>query len=363
MKRLGALGLGLCLLGAWRPAPSLAAALPATISGTVTNGTPGAAAPPGLVLTAVQLSESGSELARREAGTDGSTFRIDGLEAVPGARYLVATDYLGVTYSTVVEPPAGEVAVTADVTIFETTGEDSSISVVSDTLTMVEGEQGVVEILQLLRLRNAAPRTFVGREASGQRAVLRLPVPFGAFDLSGRGGVPIQDGFSTADPVLPGESSVSYAYRVRVPRGGWPLDRAMFYPTSRIDLIVGPGLTVSAHDLAFQEEMDLGGLRYRRYRGGPFAAGAVLAAHVQPPSPPGEGYWWGLAAGIVTLLGAAVCLPLIRRRRLARAPGDRQRLIGQIASLDEAFSAGGVAEARYARARRRLKSRLVGRPP
>lgn len=335
------------------------------ISGTIKNGSAGASLPAELVVTAAQLDDQGNEVARRQgnAGSDGR-FKIEGLDFAAGGQLIVGTDYLGVTYSAFVEVPDAANEVTAEITIFEPTEDESGISVLSDVLTIVPGRKGDLEVIQLLRIANRLDRTYVGAGNGTARAVLRLPLPQGARDFLPLEGIrpegisEIAEGAVTGDPLLPGESSVSYVYRVTVARSGWPLERHVLYKTDRFDLLAEKTLAVSTSELKFEEEVTLEGKTYRRYHGGPFRAGEVLEVNIGSSAASNLG--WGLAAGIGALFLIVMAGSLYRRRRGSprATTADRQRLIHQIAELDEDYAAGGLQEHDYRRRRDAMKNRL-----
>lgn len=354
-------------------AVSLAAvALPAwsaplvTLSGTISNGTEGAAMPSKLVVTVVQLSDEDTEAARKQVdtGADGK-FAVTDLDLAAGGRFVIGTDYLGVTYTAFVEAAEGASEVIAELTVFETTESDDAIRVRSDLITIVRGEEDSMEIIQLLTLVNSSDRTFVGRERSEGRQVLRFPLAPGAEGLVALEGfdeertVAIGDGFATAEPRPPGEASVSYGYRVKVGRGGWPLRRAFFYPTDRVDLLVESDVPFNAPDLKFEEQVTLEGKTYRRFRGGSFRAGAELQATVGSRGP-GSTLWWVLAGGLGALVLLTLGALMLRQRRGSPTAmsATRERLVQQIAELDEDFAAGILPEKEYQARRVGMKARL-----
>ncbi|MGH2704169.1 MAG: hypothetical protein ACRDJ4_03490 [Actinomycetota bacterium] len=348
-------------------APPVRAAEAVSIEGTIANGTQGAEVPAALTVTAVQLDSGGEETARLQAPASNGSFRVDGFDSSRGSRYVVATDYSGVTYSQVAEG-AGPV-VSAALRIFETTDDDAVVSIPADTLTVVGGGEDRLEVLQLFKVRNSSDRTYVGQPSAEPRTVLRLPVPSGAFDLLPAEGITartissVAEGFAIADPLIPGDTSVSYLYKVRAPRGGWVLDRPVFYPTERFDLLTGPGIRVAGSGLTFEEAVGIAGRPYRRYRAGPFRAGGRVAADINGAEEPSRLYWWGLlGAGLLVAAGAGVAT--LRRRRSGPEPprsaaAERAALIEEIAALDEAHAAGTVTGDAFEDDRARLKERLV----
>lgn len=378
---LGILGICLCLLFLpWHRAIS-ARATPLTLVGNILNGTHGAGLPPGpsaLVATAVQLNESGAEADRRssEAAADGS-FRLEGFDAERGKRFVVGTDYLGVTYSQLVEFKEGESELRADLKIHEQTDDETVLRVLRDILTIVEGDEGTFEIIQLMRVENNSDRTFVGRvppRESQNAAVLTFPVPQGSFDVTPLEGLtsermaPAPQGFTAGDPVLPGETKYSYLYKVRVPRGGWDLQRAVIYGTARSDILVGEGLEVVSDEFEFEERTKVGGKFYRRYQGGAWEAGATWPASIRREGGSQPGIWIGAGLGLA-VLGAAGAGSIFARRRkqvasgargeTRRSPRERERLVEEIAKLDVRFENGDIEKGEYERKRQTLKRKLA----
>lgn len=345
---------------------------PVSVKGKVGNGTPGAAVPRDLKVTALQIGANDEEAGRKETGlAQDNTFALGGFDLAQGNRFAVTAEYLGVSYSRVIEQPADRGGdVTADLVIYETTTDESTISISSDVLTVVGGGSDPFEVIQLQRVKNSSDRTFVGQEKEGTRQVLRLPVPAGAFDLLPLEGISVDQlatvggGIVTGLPVIPGERSASYVYKIRAP-GGWSLTRRVFYPTKQADLLVSPNLQLKSDAFKFEEEVKLQSRSYKRFRGGPFEAGSSIAGEIGIPSGlPGPELAWGLAAGLslIALLGAGGFV-VRRRTRVATAPSPaadpRQDLVDRIAALDDEFEKGKIAEEEYADRRRRLKELLA----
>lgn len=340
---------------------------PASIEGRVGNGSSGATLPQGLVIVAIQVSPEDQEVERKQVspGADG-TYRIDGFDLDKGARFVVNTDYQGVSYSRILEAATPEI--TADLVVYEPTDDESVISIESDVLTIVGSPEEQFEVIQLQRIVNSSDRTFTGRTTGEGRQVLRLPVPVGASDLFPLEGLTgdgtsVDGGIVTATPVIPGDSSISFAYKIKAPNG-WTLSRRIFYQTMQADLLVASNLTFRSPRFRFQEDVQLDDRQYRRFRGGPFEAGDVVEASVgESGGLPGSGLVWGLAGGLALLaiLGAGTIAA--RRRSKSKPPrvsGDvRSDLVERIAWLDEEFEKGRIPEEQYRQRRDRLKALLT----
>lgn len=341
----------------------------ATLSGMVVMGTAGAPLPTGLKVTVVEIAGSGDMGSPQHvpAAPDGSY----SFEGNAGLSHLIGTIYQEVTYSMIAEPaelPAKELKV------FETTQDVSVVEVVSDTLTVIPsgGEDAdIFEVLQLLRFRNGSDRTYTGE--AGDDSVLRLPVPESVFDLvpgseNPAGLAMTPRGLAATVALQPGELSIPYLYKVKVPRSGWQLRRAIFYPTRRADMLIGEGLKINAAPgFKYEGRVDLGGKNYDRFRSESLTPGEEVAADVGfGTASTGEGVWYGLGP-IFAILAAGVFAGALamRRRKLGKsqalpsAPAPtRKDLIDRVARLDEKFDAGGLEPSRYEAERSKLIAEL-----
>ena len=355
----------LVLAGAWAALlPALPAKAAETISGKVIMGTAGSSLPTDLEVSVVELSSSGGQAMKKVAPSPDGVFSF---EADPANRYLVGTIYQEVTYSTPVEPGAEG---GLELRIFETTHDPAVITVASDTTTVLKGRDDIFEILQLLLVRNTSDRTFSGTTGAGDSAVLTVPVPEGAFDVSPADetnplGISFSGrGVAVTSPMLPGETSIPYVFKVRVPRTGWQLRREVTYPTQRADLLLGEGLELNgAPGFEFDEQVTLEGRTYRRYRSEQLMPGSVIGADLGFPTASLRSLWWGLATGLAGLAALFFGFSVMRRRRPPKASAaggkeERDALIEQIAQLDDRFEEGLVAENDYRSTRNQMLARL-----
>jgi hypothetical protein len=354
------LALGVALAALFAALPANAAE---SMSGKVIMGTAGVSLPANLEISVVELPSAGGQVMKKVVASPDGGF---GFEADPTNRYLVGTIYGGVAYSTLVDREARN---GPELRIFETTQDPSVITVASDTTTILKGRDDIFEVLQLLLVRNTSDRTFTGAGAPNS-AVLTVPVPEGAFDVSpGDDSNPLGISFSgrgvaVASPVLPGETSVPYVFKVRVPRTGWQLRREVSYPTQRADLLLGEGLALNgAPGFEFDERVTLEGRTYRRYRTGQLMPGAVIGGDIGFPTASSSSLWWGLAIGLAVLGALFFGFSVLRRRLPSNAPTaggreERNVLIEQIARLDDHFERGLLAESEYRNERSQMLARL-----
>lgn len=341
------------------------AAAPVSISGGIVNGTAGASVPGGLTVTATEVDAGVTKqvATKRASVGPGGAFRIDGFPGQPGDHFVVGTDYLGVTYSAEATPGSP-----ATLKIYQTTTDPTVLSIPATTLTVIIGKQGNYNVLQLLTAHNSSDRSYIGSPnpaAPGPPATLELPIPAGATAFSpvqglANGLTAAPDGLvASTDPVQPGNTDVSYIYNIAVPRSGWGMNLPVIYATSKVDLLVDPGLTLSGPGLTFRKSVTINKKDYRDYQGANLAPGTTLNANIAPASSTSVTLYLGLGALLVLVVASAVGVPRLLRKRRRQERGEREQLIEEIAALDEAHAAGSVEEDDYTAQRAELKNRLV----
>jgi membrane protein implicated in regulation of membrane protease activity len=131
------------------------------------------------------------------------------------------------------------------------------------------------------------------------------------------------------------------------------------YATSKVDLLVDPGLTLSGPGLTFRKSVTINKKDYRDYQGANLAPGTTLNANIAPASSTSVTLYLGLGALLVLVVASAVGVPKLLRKRRRQERGEREQLIEEIAALDEAHAAGSVEEDDYTAQRAELKNRLV----
>jgi hypothetical protein len=170
------------------------------------------------------------------------------------------------------------------------------------------------------------------------------------------------DGFGYFDAVIPGNAAVQLTIRYELPNDA-AFDRNFAYPVGSINVLIESGaFTVSGDQLVDQGALPVQGSTYQQYAAGALSAGGRLAFRLS-----------GGASNTILIVGAAAALVIagggfvFLRKRGSKpaapsrktAGADRERLLDQIAALDDAFDAGEIREADYRRQREKLKQRLV----
>ena len=348
---------------------------PSTLSGTVRNGTAGAAPPIGLRVTLSYQVASG-ELVEHDTITalDGSfTFTNLPQQGLPG--FELRADYLDVEYTNRVlgEPLTGPL----DLTVYELTNDFSVLSLVDDTLavTGADGSRRQFAVLEAARLRNASDRTFRADVlVDGPMSMVRFSLPDGAADLDVESSLPgghvlqVDRGFALTMPVPPGEHDILFVYRVPYESSTKQYTPNFPMGAESYRVMVVKGVAESAGPgMRSVDDIAIGDTEYVVLETGPLAPGQPAALMLSAlPEPTlleranttvrSDGFRRGvLPAAVGLVLVVLVGVILLRRRRSSAhgrivvytygekpAAPTHAYLVEAIARLDARFEAGEI---------------------
>jgi hypothetical protein len=365
------------------------------LDGQVTNGTDGGPEIGAGVPVALHIYEAGNESASLETVTDANgAFRFEGLDTNPDLEYWPEATYLGVSYSndTPYQFSSGETKLNAALTVYETTEDDSAITLDSAHFIM-ESYGQVLRISEIHLYGNTGDRTYIGHaDAEGQRTTVFIPLPDGAVGLAfdeetaADRFIEVDGGIQDTEPVVPGqETSLAYfSYHLVVSGTQVPLDRRFSYPVTTLNILVAqPGLSLSSDQL---QDMGLQSFQGQNY--GFFALGGLMpdetlsmqlmpeavaadgtampgttggtdlaAAGPVPGDNQGRMRLFGFALAALAVVGVVV-YSLSSRPEAVTASGPNltanaqsRRLLAELIDLEEAYAAGQVDDTTYERER------------
>ena len=345
------------------------------IEGRLVNGTTGGSSVANLEITLdTHLNNAEMALTTTETDAEGH-FSFDGLETEPGYSYQVIVTYQeadyygeGLTFN------EGETTKSTEVTVYDSTTSDEAIKVVmSHAIIYIDGD--ILRILENYVFINEADRTYIGSKevAPGIRETLRFSLPVGASELQPGTGLlegsiyTSQNGFVDSMPVLPGDKLVTYSYRIDYSSGAYEFSRRVNYPMASFDLLVqGEGTRVTSGQLTTEGLLEFEGIFYNHLSGVNFDPGEMLLAQLSNLSgsnEPGIVIWVTLTLAV---LAAGVTFSyFIRRKRLQPvSPVEsyeqrQQRLLVELAQLDDDFETGKIQEESYRRLRSVKKAQLI----
>ncbi|MEZ4869627.1 MAG: c-type cytochrome [Caldilineaceae bacterium] len=379
------------------------------ITGKVTQGTPGGMDPAGLTATLeayvnFSLVSSFTTTVDAEGG-----FAFSELDTTPGIAYLVSATVDQIRYSSpVLNFSADQQALETTVAIYGTT-EDGSGLRVNRLHWIIDSQPGTVIVGEIFSFGNQSDRTFIGKQIEGVDApvTIGLQLPTGAkeitFENGALGGRFQQAGDLIYDttPVVPGEETRQIIVRYLLPHDGTSLDfnQDFLYPVDQVTILVAelPNLQVNIPGFALASNESLQGQSYQLWQpeatnstpnqvavklGGLLQLGDIDPRTVQQSS---SGDAPAAAVGATTvplleswaawLVGAVMSVALLgvllwsyqqqgKQDDTSRSPlqdlqVQKQRLIQQIAELDDRHANQTLNDAQWQQARAQAKAQLL----
>ncbi|HJW84864.1 MAG TPA: c-type cytochrome, partial [Anaerolineae bacterium] len=349
--------------------PPATAVAGVTINGSVVNGTNGAAQPGNLEGMLYYfpggVDNAGAPITRTLTIDAEGRFSVSDLKAQAGDELAANVVFGDITYwSDVIALDGAARTVEAPIRVYEQTVATDAIQI--DNLhVIVTADGGALDVIEVHVISNLGDRSVAN--TSGQ-PTLNFGLPAGATGFQGMSSTPgvyapTAEGFGYFEAVLPGAGSTQVTVRYQLPMNGdVVLDRALTYPVSLVNLLVqGGDLKPSGSQLIDQGVQEFQGQTFELFSGGPFPAGQTLSFRLVGPASVDVKLIAAAALLVVGVAGigwglwrrqreqapqpAAKRKPVPRAQAVKVSEGDREALIDQIAALDNAFTAGEMAEA------------------
>jgi len=369
------------------PTPGLAAER-GSIEGVVMNestGEPQRGVDVTLVGTTANLADS----FERTATTDAEgRFRFRGLEAGAERFYTIDAVYKGGLYpSDALQIPDD----TDESPVIETTTRvwepttDPGVMLVRRNLAFAIPRGGSIAVVESLKIVNLSEEAYIGRGAelggSQPSPTFGLALPAGATEstvailqssLTVPQLEPTSFGMALTSAMPPGETEITYSYRLAGDGGSYDLSRTALYPVLEFSVLAERPLRVESNRLDEDGEQTIEGKEYRRWSAtDDLDPGDQLQALAIADAGMSVGLIGGVAAlGLLVLGGLAFALIRRAARRREKQPGrevhppslgDRDDLVMEIARLDLAYQAGKLDRARWNERRAGLKAQLEAR--
>lgn len=362
------------------------------IRGTVRNGTPGASIQPGQVVSATLFSFVGTTVDEPVATTvnpDGS-FEFKGLVTDPDYSYGVGVRYNGVQYfSPLIKLTTDQASQTPVVTVYETTTTDPGMRIGRAHVIAEFLDPNSLRIGELFEVENPSDKTFAAPPGG---TTFDLPLPPGATNVRFQDEDVDQTSLRNGEtlrlttPWTPGTRQVLIAYDLPY-NGDLRLARSWPYPVSEVNVLIqDAGIQARGEGLQARPDMEApGGGKYislaaqtlparqpvavtlsgtpRQQQPGAGQAGTQAAATARVQSSYQNGLrWFGvglLAASVLAFLVWPKLRPAVVTGRRENLAATRERLLDQLADLDDAHAAGELRDSDYMVQRADTKSRLV----
>jgi hypothetical protein len=183
----------------------------------------------------------------------------------------------------------------------------------------IVGDKDGIEAVQAMTIVNRSDEAFAGG--------LSLPLLNDATAVDPRVGLDRNaltldqnNQIVSSTPVMSGSHEVTYTYIAPMGRDGSPFRMSIFYPTSRVDVLIGNTLVFTPKGaLRSNGKVTLAGRTYHRYTATRLHARQHLTGQIAVPKPSHAPEIALLILAILIALGI-VLLPLFRRRRREEEP-------------------------------------------
>lgn len=357
-----------------------------TISGTVTNGTPGGGSVAGLPVTLYEYQ--GMNIVKQYTGTtdDSGKYVFKDVPVLDGEGYIAHVTYSNVDFpgSLLLMPQdAGKVDA---IKVYEPSTDASIISLDSRSIVVNGADAGsrLLSLFEILAISNKSDRAYIGNDG----VVLRLGLPDGAAQITPQpgfdfGNAKIENGMLvTTGPISPGDQTALIAYSLPYTGTSKTVTIGTAMPTQNERFLVKDG-TYEISSQVFNDAglVDVSGDKYHVLSVDKPIVGDTLSVDILGLPKAGNSgessngpLYAAIGAGVLIIVAGALVFFVLRRRShkvaLAGAEGgvaagidgrfddERLALATQLNQLDERRAAGTIDDVEYQNSRQQVMQDL-----
>ena len=359
-----------------------------TISGTVTNGTPGGGSVAGLSVTLYEYQ--GMNVVKQYTGTtdDSGKYVFKDVPVLDGEAYVAHVNYANVDYpGTLLLMPQDAGKVDA-IKVYEPSTDASIISLDSRSIVVNGADAGsrLVSLFEILAISNKSDHAYIGKDG----VVLRLGLPDGAAQITPQpgfdfGDAKIENGtLVTTGAIAPGDQTALIAYSLPYTGTSKNVTIGTAMPTQNERFLVKDG-TYDISSQVFNDAglVDVSGDKYHVLSVDKPIVGDTLSVDILGlPKAGGSGessngpLYAAIGAGVLIVVAGMLVFFVLRRRSrkldLATADGtvatggdgkfddERLALAAQLNQLDEQRAAGTIDDVAYQNSRQQVMQELRG---
>ncbi len=360
----------------------------ATISGTVTNGTPGGGSVAGLTVTLYEYQ--GMNIVKQYTGTtdDSGKYVFKDVPVLDGEGYIAHVEYSNVDFpgSLLLMPQdAGKVDA---IKVYEPSTDASIISLDSRSIVVNGADAGsrLLSLFEILAVSNKSDHAYIGNDG----VVLRLGLPDGAAQITPQpgfdfGNAKIENGtLITTGPISPGDQTALIAYSLPYTGTSKTVTIGTAMPTQNERFLVKDG-TYDISSQVFNDAglVDVSGDKYHVLSVDKPIVGDTLSVDILGLPKAGNSgessngpLYAAIGAGVLVIVAGVLVFFVLRRRShkvaLAGPEGgvaagmdgefddERLALAAQLNQLDERRAAGTIDDVEYQNSRQQVMQDLRG---
>jgi len=367
------------------------AVIEAKISGQISNGTDGGNVPGGIEVTLYGFDGQQQTLTEKTIASDSGEYFFEDVEIQPGRVFVTAVEYQGATYGSEVVHIGEEFELDLPITVYESTADLSQLRVDRLHLIFDMPSEGVLQVTELWILSNLGDRTVATQAGEG---IFSVQLPENAANLGFEGGTSSTrfqqstetNGFIDLLPIRPGMGSHEIVFSFNLLfESTLDFSQSMAYPVEAIIMLAPQGVVelegAGIEDLGLRQ---MSGAALRNYSAGPISSGEELEVRVkrektsQAVSEESKNtieIVVGTGLFIIALAATGFWLDRRLQKREAGSESmpmeldadetagderlDRERILQELADLDDAYEVGEIDDHSYEKQRKDLKDQLM----
>lgn len=357
------------------------------IAGKVVNGTSGGGSVANLTVNLISHADQNDPGITATTDADGN-FSFAGLSTENS--YIVYLYYHNVVYVSSVSFDQDTTSTSTEITVYETTTSDSAIKSPIYNIVIAAQENDLnkkatdLKIVEQINFLNEGDTTYVGSEeiSEGVKRTLSVSLPKEASEVTVfvNGQIPLdsqiyytEEGFAYTEPLSPGVENITQIYLIYwvkdISETSFTFSKALYYPTTVFNLFVmDTGIEVTSDQLTTEEPFDYQGTLYFHLSGKELNTDITLQSVISglpKANTFGPHKWIGV---ILLVLTCVLGIGYILKRNyhhfkvLSYANNleqDKERLLQEIARLDDDFEEGGISPEMHEKMRSAKKMQLI----
>ncbi len=344
------------------------------IEGQLVNGTASGGSTAGQVVNLDMYVGSAAEPTTVSTKSDAQgRFTFKDLDRSAGSSYQVKVNFQEADYaSDYLAFNEGSPTLSTNLTVYDSTTSMAAIDIALQHTVVYVGA-GTLEFKEYILYTNKSDKTYIGNPGSyagGKRETLSLVLPATAADIQ-LGGTLMQccvfsspNGLVDTMPLLPGEREIVYGYKVNTPAKEYVASRQIDVPILSYNFLVqGAGINVASDQLQPGEPLTIENAQFQHLAGANLGPGDTISVRIAglPQRAQSSLIWVFLALGVL-IVGSG--LVYVRQRgepakaKISKVPA-KERLLAELARLDDEYDAGRMPEDIYRERRKEKKAELM----
>lgn len=340
------------------------------IEGSIINRTAGTTSSVAALQVTLNVYQGNTESGSQTTITDQKgKYAFSGLSTDSSYVYQVKLNYEGADYySQPIQFETGENVQTADINVYDTTTSDEAISVAMSYVVIARQDDNLA-ITEYYLFADNSDHAYIGSptaDSGGEKETLRFSLPKGATNmqailgLSGSSIIRQGNDFIDTEAVTPEGRDISYSYLIPINSAKQTLSWTLNYNIMRFDVLSKPNsIQVISDRLTKQNPINIDGQSYDDYAAQNLPRNDTINITLSGlTGKSGINFLNWMWLVILPLAGLGFFI-VKRKKAMNNAEANQERLIEEIAALDDSYANGEIGEEDYRKTREQKKEKLT----